>query len=192
MSEPGESPSSSSNSSATEFVRNVNLFMRCDDDIGAFDEPNESHQLPAEDVTTVNAGHPGSITGSFAGVEDFPPPAEEEEAARRFQALQAAHADGTCEPCVLHTSTLGCHKGDRCAYCHLPHPLESSSSTRGVRKHTRDSIRHRVLALLRPPIDLDAVHQGLQDEAARHVYGRKMVHQLLEATLQKPFVWFSL
>lgn len=60
------------------------------------------------------------------------------------EALQAAHADGTCEPCVLHTSTLGCHKGDRCAYCHLPHPLESSSSTRGVRKHTRDSIRHRV------------------------------------------------
>ena len=44
--------------------------MRCDDDIsGAFDEPNESHQLPAEDVTTVNAGHPGSITGSFAGSE---------------------------------------------------------------------------------------------------------------------------
>eukprot|EP00435_Cladocopium_sp_Y103_P030256 s3138_g7.t1 len=90
------------------------------------------------------------------------------------------HVAGTCQPCVLFAATVGCHKGERCQYCHMPHAPDARSTTRGVRKHTRDSIKQRVLGLLRPPVDLDAIHLDLQEEADRHPFGRKLITKFLD------------
>lgn len=66
------------------------------------------------------------------------------QASRTFTSAERAHMDGTCQPCVLFASAGGCHKGEACRYCHLPHLPEARATTRGVRKHTRDSIKERV------------------------------------------------
>jgi len=42
--------------------------------------------------------------------------------------------------------------------------------------------RPEVLGLLRPPVDLDAIHSDLQGEADRHPFGRKLIIKLLQET----------
>ena len=72
------------------------------------------------------------------------PRQESEESRGSLPALTNPHAAGTCQPCVLFAATVGCHKGERCQFCHMPHAPDARSTTRGVRKHTRDSIKQRV------------------------------------------------
>ena len=73
------------------------------------------------------------------------PRQESEESRGSLPAPNNPHAAGACQPCVLFAAaTVGCHKGERCQYCHLPHAPDARSTTRGVRKHTRDSIKQRV------------------------------------------------
>lgn len=88
------------------------------------------------------------------------------------------HVNGTCEPCVFHGATRGCRHGDHCSYCHLNHAPPVVD--RRVRKRTRDKITARLQTLLRPPVDLDAVHAELQKEAVHHIFGRAMIHDYLE------------
>eukprot|EP00435_Cladocopium_sp_Y103_P020369 s3871_g4.t7 len=106
-------------------------------------------------------------------------PVQPEQAALAA-ALAAAHAEGTCVPCVFHPVTGGCLKGQTCTYCHLAHPDVRASHTRRVRKQTRDSIKRRVLPLFRPPLDLQERHDALQEEAATHEYARRLIIGYLE------------
>eukprot|EP00434_Breviolum_minutum_P007204 symbB.v1.2.006359.t1/scaffold371.1/size308833/6 len=172
-----QSPSTSSSSSTfTGFVRNVNTFMHTDDD---FPRRSDTTATSSTDMAISIANSSGRVVASTASVGG----AEFQEASGGTAALNTqvrAHADGTCQPCVYQASKAGCHKGDQCAFCHLPHAADPRSVTRGVRKHTRDSIKERVLRLLRPPVDRDAVHEDLQAEAARHPFGRKLVIKFLD------------
>ncbi|CAK9083596.1 unnamed protein product [Durusdinium trenchii] len=90
-----------------------------------------------------------------------------------------AHVSGTCRPCVFHPSAVGCSLADRCCYCHESH-VTRRSSVRGIRKHTRERIKERVLPLLAPPRELDAVREQLQLEALRHPWARRLIHKCLE------------
>lgn len=171
--------SSSSSSTLTEFVKNANHCIRDED----FRPPTDGQLaersaavLPSSGMETPSAssgraGHNTTSVGSGYTAH---------EASRTFTSAERAHMDGTCQPCVLFASAGGCHKGEACRYCHLPHLPEARATTRGVRKHTRDSIKERVLALLRPPMDRDGVHERLQEEAGRHPFGRKLIIKFLD------------
>ena len=57
-----------------------------------------------------------------------------------------SHENGTCNPCVLIASRMGCRQGDRCLYCHQPHPEKKVPHR--PRKQTRDKYKlaiHKVI-----------------------------------------------
>eukprot|EP00435_Cladocopium_sp_Y103_P020373 s3871_g4.t8 len=152
---------SSSGSSIGEWIRTLNSggFLSLSDDMPA-EEQDEQQQAAASS-------------------SDPAMPVQPEQAALAA-ALAAAHAEGTCVPCVFHPVTGGCLKGQTCTYCHLAHPDVRASHTRRVRKQTRDSIKRRVLPLFRPPLDLQERHDALQEEAATHEYARRLIIGYLE------------
>eukprot|EP00435_Cladocopium_sp_Y103_P038723 s1408_g10.t1 len=89
-----------------------------------------------------------------------------------------AHLRGTCQPCVFNSTTAGCSRGDYCGYCHFDHSM--TMLNRRVRKRTRDKIKRRLWDILKPPVDLEEVHELLQTEAARHIFARILIHSYLE------------
>lgn len=168
------SSASSSSSAFTAFVQNVNSFMFTDEDY-LHASGRAADSLLA---SVTRPDHDGIHADTLPRL-----PEESEESSRgSLPALTNPHAAGTCQPCVLFAATVGCHKGERCQFCHMPHAPDARSTTRGVRKHTRDSIKQRVLGLLRPPVDLDAIHSDLQGETDRHPFGRKLIIKLLQET----------
>ena len=52
------------------------------------------------------------------------------------------HSTGTCQPCVFHSSLLGCRQASDCSYCHLYHP--DPKRRPGLRKDRRERIQERI------------------------------------------------
>mmetsp|Transcript_40717 Transcript_40717/g.64046 ORF Transcript_40717/g.64046 Transcript_40717/m.64046 type:complete len:212 (-) Transcript_40717:32-667(-) len=150
----------SSGSSTTEWIRTLNSagFLSLSDDLTP--EEDEHEQFGQAASSASSAPIPVLFISQAA--------------------LAAAHAEGTCLPCVFHLATSGCLKGRACTYCHLEHPDVRAAHTRRVRKQTRDSVKRRVLPLFRQPLDLQERHDALQEEAATHEYARRLIIGYLE------------
>lgn len=71
-----------------------------------------------------------------------------------------------CKPCVLYPSREGCKKGINCRYCHFEHPTVELSHR--IRKSMRDNIKCRLAPLCVQDADVEAIHDALQNEAAKH------------------------
>ncbi|CAK0800617.1 unnamed protein product [Prorocentrum cordatum] len=50
-----------------------------------------------------------------------------QEGAERRKDNEAAHAAGTCKPCLYHNMKAGCANGHACSFCHLPHATQRRS-----------------------------------------------------------------
>mmetsp|Transcript_52855 Transcript_52855/g.146475 ORF Transcript_52855/g.146475 Transcript_52855/m.146475 type:complete len:203 (-) Transcript_52855:347-955(-) len=53
----------------------------------------------------------------------------------------AAHANGTCKPCLFLYEPIGCNSGYQCTFCHLPHNKKNSGR---LSKGKRDRFRKLV------------------------------------------------
>ena len=66
-----------------------------------------------------------AIVGKFAGKwpSAFVGPVGSEKACDGSKSMAEFHPAGTCKPCYYHLNMKrGCKHGDRCNFCHYPHP----------------------------------------------------------------------
>ncbi|CAJ1387471.1 unnamed protein product [Effrenium voratum] len=93
------------------------------------------------------------------------------------------HDNGTCDPCVLFSSSHGCAKGQSCRYCHLtPHaPAEKIKAAHRPRKQTRDKFKTSVQEMLQAHKGrVEEIHHELQAEARKSPYVRKLLQGYLD------------
>ena len=88
-----------------------------------------------------------------------------------------SHESGSCQPCVLHTSRLGCRNAN-CRYCHLSHP--EAKRKPGLRTKPRERIQERIRGHFNHCRELQDLHEVLQAEAVRNSYAKVFIKKCLD------------
>lgn len=88
-----------------------------------------------------------------------------------------SHMSGSCQACVFISSPEGCKRGIDCRYCHFEHPVVQLEHR--IRKSMRDRIKRRLEPLCFKDADLEAIHDDLQKEAAKHPLARIRIQAYL-------------
>ena len=114
-----------------------------------------------------------SAAGGAASASD-----ESREGAEASTTSQERHETGSCEPCVFHSSELGCRVGANCRYCHLSHPKVRRRP--GLRKIPRDRIQARIRGLFNGCQHLPDLQEVLQAEAVRNSYAKIFIKECLD------------
>ncbi|CAL1173485.1 unnamed protein product [Cladocopium goreaui] len=78
---------------------------------------------------------------------------------------------------VFISSPEGCKRGIDCRYCHFEHPVVQLEHR--IRKSMRDRIKRRLEPLCFKDADLEAIHDDLQKEAAKHPLARIRIQAYL-------------
>ncbi|CAE7273592.1 hypothetical protein AK812_SmicGene1606 [Symbiodinium microadriaticum] len=102
------------------------------------------------------------------------------------EAKPPSHENGTCNPCVLVASRMGCRQGDQCLYCHQPHP-EKMKVPHRPRKQTRDKYKLAIHKVIQDHEDsVEKAQEDLQEMARRSPYLRNLLHGILNAMSSAP------
>ena len=96
---------------------------------------------------------------------------------RGAAASRNSHKTGSCQPCVLHTSRLGCRNAN-CRYCHLSHP--EAKRKPGLRTKPRERIQERIRGHFNHCRELQDLHEVLQAEAVRNSYAKVFIKKCLD------------
>ena len=88
-----------------------------------------------------------------------------------------SHEAGSCQPCVLHASRLGCRNAN-CRYCHLSHP--EAKRKPGLRTKPRERIQQRIRGHFNHCRELQDLHEVLQAEAVRNSYAKVFIKKCLD------------
>ena len=88
-----------------------------------------------------------------------------------------SHETGSCQPCVFHTSRLGCRNAN-CRYCHLSHP--EAKRKPGLRTIPRERIQKRIRGHFNHCRELQDLHEVLQAEAVRNPYAKIFIKECLD------------
>ncbi|CAE7031192.1 unnamed protein product, partial [Symbiodinium sp. CCMP2456] len=102
------------------------------------------------------------------------------------EAKPPSHENGTCNPCVLVASRMGCRQADQCLYCHQPHP-EKMKVPHRPRKQTRDKYKLAIHKIIQDHEDsVEKAQEDLQEMARRSPYLRNLLHGILNAMSAAP------
>eukprot|EP00435_Cladocopium_sp_Y103_P005956 s2641_g1.t3 len=95
---------------------------------------------------------------------------------------KAAPADLSLDPCLFHSYTAGCAKGEECEYSHSVHADRVLAPTaKQKRGHARLRIKKRLTPYFAAQ-NLYEVHEELQKEARQDSYAKELIRRHLTGT----------
>ena len=132
--------------------------------------------VPFTDSGSSSGGTRVKVRGSWADQEDTPSEGDRssngiESSSKSVGSL--THSTATCQPCVFHSSLLGCRQAASCSYCHLSHPAVRRKP--GLRKNRRERIEERIRGHFKKCQELQELHEILQAEAVRNPYAKEFI-----------------
>lgn len=89
-----------------------------------------------------------------------------------------ASSEPACDPCLFFFSRRGCTKGSACGYCHFDH--SHLQRARRPRRRARERYKRSVLQLLHSQVDLEQIHDELQESSRKNPYLRNFFQEFLD------------